>query len=355
MLWPVGSRSALSSPGWPASGLSYCNSRPERPPLSVPTTPSSGRASAPAGRNRLGSGMNDTPSRCRLRTRAATSSGTLRARYTNPALRLRRSRSTPSSTWSTGARSLASSAGSVTRCGLAHTVCWLSVSASSWPLRSNIAPRSAGSTMLRSRCDWPTAAYLLGDRTWIDVRRTTTTVNARHNRTRRPSRRRRGFGVVPRVATRAGGRRAVAGLRPGGRRCAGARRRRSSVFTVARGASRPARQPGLDPGPGRVVLVVRVGCRGLGAHPAGREVGDARGRHHAEALLGRGHDAFGRLELGHLEPAAVVLVPLVRGPLLQAVELELALGQHHVECDQTERACEHGGGGGRGGEPGPAP
>ena len=84
-IWPpAGSMSSTSLPGLPSRSLLYSYSSPERPVPSVPTIPTRGPASCPAGSNRFGSCIvytpGTTPSLTSLSTFAAVELGTVLAR-----------------------------------------------------------------------------------------------------------------------------------------------------------------------------------------------------------------------------------------------------------------------------------
>ena len=95
------------------------------------------------------------------------------------------------------------------------------------------------------------------------------------------------------------------------------------------------------PGPpapwGRGIVRGRRRCRRRCWYRLGRrrEVADRGRRHHAQAL-GVVDDALGRLEAGRLQPQLLLAHRRRLGARLEALDVQLALGQHDVKGDDAE-------------------
>ena len=133
---PSGASSRLFEPAFPARRDWYWYSSPDAPLPSQLTDPRRGDASWPAGSTRCVSGTRLMPARLRAVTRLATASGTRWARYTKPECSVSSDRSWPVGIPSTGESASATVAGWVISSGSATTVCLVTVSASTSPLRS---------------------------------------------------------------------------------------------------------------------------------------------------------------------------------------------------------------------------
>src|SRR5688572_19132205 len=262
-----------------------------------------------------------------------------------------------------GASLAAYPAGSVTTLGLAHTVCWLTDSARSTPLRSKMAPRSAARLILRMRWPAPSFSYCEAETAWTWVRRRMTPDNPSERTISRAIARR----PVSRLPVAASPASALA------RRAAMRRFGFGSPLAVAVllplaapaafvGGTPPTpralgvRGLSLRPGP-KMRLHLRPtagqagrgGIVGIGAVHRRRchQIGDLRGDDHAQPLLGRRHDALRGRELGDVEAQLLVTHLLLGRFLVEVVEAELRLDQQHVEDGRAEDRADGEDGGGQ--------